>query len=54
MVELNPGANAAAELDFTIADNVKFYYRAIKGLDDAMKYDLAPSGLRTFLDKSTL
>jgi hypothetical protein len=47
---LNPGANATNILNFAVSEDVKFYHRAIKGLDDSMKYDLSPIGLRTFLD----
>jgi hypothetical protein len=47
---LNPGANAANVLNFAAADDVKFYHRAIKGLDEGMKYDLLPGELQTFLD----
>jgi hypothetical protein len=47
---LNPDANAINVLAFTDQNDVKFYHRAIKGLDDSMKYDLSPNELRTFLD----
>jgi hypothetical protein len=47
---LNPGANAINVLVFTDQNDVKFYHRAIKGLDDSLKYDLSPNKLRTFLD----
>jgi hypothetical protein len=47
---LNPGANATTILNFTRSEDSKFYHRAIKGLDDSMKYDLSPGELRTFLD----
>jgi hypothetical protein len=50
MAAVNPGTNAANVLDFANAEDTKFYHRAIKGLDDELKYDLSPMELRTFLD----
>jgi hypothetical protein len=47
---LNPGARAANILDCTVSDDGKFYHKAVKGLDDGMKYVLSPGELRTFLD----
>jgi hypothetical protein len=49
-VLFSPGANATNILNFAGPDDVKFYHRAIKGLDKNMKYDLLPIELRTFLD----
>jgi hypothetical protein len=50
MAALNPGANAVNVLNFTNAEDSKFYHRAIKGLDDEMKFDLSRIELRAFLD----
>jgi hypothetical protein len=50
MAAVNPSTNAANVLNFTNAEDNKFYHRAIKGLDDDLKFDLSPMELRTFLD----
>jgi hypothetical protein len=50
MAALNPGASAVNVLNFTNAEDSKFYHQSIKGLDNDMKYDLSPVELQTFLD----
>jgi hypothetical protein len=40
MAALNPNANIAPVLDFTVAEPVKFYHLAIKGLEDYSLYEL--------------
>jgi hypothetical protein len=50
METFNPTCGAAA-LNYNDADNLKFYNKAIKGLDDVHKYDLSPGKLKAFLDQ---
>jgi hypothetical protein len=41
----------AAALNYDDTDNLKFYNKAIKGLDDVYKYNLSPGKLKAFLDQ---
>jgi hypothetical protein len=50
MAALNPGAGAAV-LDYAgNANDLKFYQKAVKGLDESERYDLTPGKLKAFLD----
>jgi hypothetical protein len=50
MATLNP-TRAGAVLTYTDQNDLKYFYRATKGLDDANKYDLSPDKLKGFLDQ---
>jgi hypothetical protein len=50
MAAIHPGEQGVLPLDFTQNDDMKFYQKAIKGLDEADRYDLTPSKLKGFLD----
>jgi hypothetical protein len=47
---INPGDQGVNVLDFTRADDIKFYQKAIKGLDESERFDLSPTKLKSFLD----
>jgi hypothetical protein len=49
-VAINPGDQGINALDFNRSDNVKFYQKASKGLDESKRYDLSPGKLKSFLD----
>jgi hypothetical protein len=51
MATFNPIRGVAAALNYDTADDVKFYSKATKGLDDVHKYDLSPGKLKAFLDQ---
>lgn len=46
---LNPGTGASI-LDYEDANDLKFYQKAVRGLEESDKYDLSPGKLKGFLD----
>lgn len=50
LIAINLGDQSVNVLDFTVADDNKFYQKTIKGLDENEKYDLSPLKLKAFLD----
>jgi hypothetical protein len=51
MPSFNPTRGGAAVLDYDNNNDVKYYHKAIKGLDDALKYDMSPGKLKSFIDQ---
>jgi hypothetical protein len=49
MAALNPGAGVVV-LDYDDSDDLKFYQKVVKGLDESDRYDLTPGKLKAFLD----
>jgi hypothetical protein len=45
MATLNPTRGGNAVLNYDVADDMKFFTKGSKGLDDMHKYDLSPSKL---------
>jgi hypothetical protein len=50
MAAIHPGEQGILPLDFSQNKDMKFYQKAIKGLDEADCYNLTPSKLKGFLD----
>jgi hypothetical protein len=51
MATLNPTRGAAVVLNYNNPNDLKYFYKATKGLDDGNKYDLSPDKLKSFLDQ---
>jgi hypothetical protein len=51
MPSFNPIRDIANVLDYDDNDDLKYFHKASKGLDDALKYDMSPSKLKSFLDQ---
>jgi hypothetical protein len=51
MPTFNPTRGGVGVLDYDINDDLKYYHKASKGLDDSLKYDMSPSKLKAFLDQ---
>jgi hypothetical protein len=49
-IYINPGDQGVNVLDFTHVDDIKFYQKAIEGLDKSERFDLSPTKLKSFLD----
>jgi hypothetical protein len=51
MATLNPTRGGNAVLNYDVANDMKFFTKGSKGLDDMHKYDLSPSKIKAFLDQ---
>jgi hypothetical protein len=51
MPSFNPTRAAGLVLDYDNNDDLKYYHKACKGLDDSLKYDMSPGKLKAFLDQ---
>jgi hypothetical protein len=51
MATLNPPQAGTVPLVYTDQNDLKYFYKATKSLDDANKYNLSPNKLKGFLDQ---
>jgi hypothetical protein len=50
VIYMSPGEQGINPLDYSRADDIKLYQKAIKGLEESDRFDLSPTKLKGFLD----
>jgi hypothetical protein len=51
MPSFSPTQNGGVSLDYDLTVDLKYYHKAIKGIDNVLNYDILPGKLKAFLDQ---